>query len=212
MICHTGNIFLKAQQKAGLMSAESVSKIVTQWSHKNRPQVVEFQFDQATQRDLILYNIDTFKFHGEARTNRMVLNATMYAWKVMAKEMNVRTFCTPDSVIRKHLHDAHKVLEMLGASLHVFLTLQEMQVSALKDMAEKQKERWERQERQERKERQKKRKDEEKAGGGTGNASATGSAKTRNFTPPTPTASSVTWAPMSGFLDEDILFEDPSEG
>ena len=75
----------------------------------------------------------------------MVLNATMYAWKVMAKEMSVRTFCTPDSVLRKHMHDAHRVLEMLGAGLSTFLALQELQVSALKEMADAQKKRLERQ-------------------------------------------------------------------
>jgi hypothetical protein len=213
MICITANKFLKAQQNAGRMSAESVAKIVAQWTHKNRPQVLEFHFDQATQRDLILYNIDTFKFHGEAQTNRLVLNATMYSWKVMAKEMSVRTFCAPDSVLRKHLHDAHKVLEMLGAGLHVFLALQDLQVTALKEIADKNKERLARRRQQKRNEADKAENGGEKAGGGgTGNASSTGSVKTRNFTPPTPSTFSMAWAPMGGFLDDDILFEDPSEG
>lgn len=193
MICVAANKFLKAQQKSGLMSADSVSKIVNQWSRKNRPQVLEFQFDQATQRDLVLYNINTFRFHGEARTNPMVLNATMYAWKVMANEMSVRTFCTPDSVIRKHLHDTHKVLEMLGAGLTTFLVLQEMQVDALKEIAEEQKKRVERQKRR-----------------GADEARGSGSAKTRKFTPPTPT--SFLSVPMSAFMDEETLFEDPYEG
>lgn len=195
MICTTANSFLRTQCKAGLMSADSVSKITTQWSHKNRPQVVEFQFDQATQRDLILYNINTFRFHGEARTNPMILNSTMYAWKVMAKEMSVRTFCTPDSVIRKHMHDAHKVLELLGAGLRTFLFLQELQVEALKDIAEAQKKRVERERKQH----------------DAGKESGSGSAKTRKFTPPTPTTSFVS-APMSAFMDEETLFEDPYEG
>jgi hypothetical protein len=199
MICTSANKFLKAQQKAGLMSADSVSKVVTQWAQKNRPQVVEYQFDQATQRDLVLYNIDTFKFHGEARTNPLVLNASMYAWKVMAKEMSVRTFCMPDSVIRKHLHDSHKVLELLGAGLQTFLILQEVQVRALKEMAEKQKERVERH----------KQKETEKAGGGGGGSgSGSRTAKSRKFTPPTPPS----WTPMSAIMDDDTLFEDPSEG
>ena len=196
MICTTANKFLSTQCKAGLMSADSVSKVLSQWSHKNRPQVVEFQFDQATQRDLILYNINTFRFHGEARTNPMILNSTMYAWKVMAKEMSVRTFCTPDSVIRKHLHDAHKVLELLGAGLSTFLVLQELQVDALKAIAEAQKRRIERQQKRE----------VEKV---SGNGST--SAKTRKFIPPTPTTSFAS-APMSAFMDEETLFEDPYEG
>lgn len=177
------------------MSADSVFKVVGQWAQKNRPQVLEFQFDQATQRDLILYNIHTFKFHGEARTNPLVLNTTMYTWKVMAKEMSVRTFCASDGVIRKHLHDTHRVLEMLGAGLATFLALQELQVNALKQMADQQKKRLLR---------QKQREAEEGVGGSNGNA------KTRKFTPPRPT--SFMSGPMGLFLNEDTLFEDPYEG
>ncbi len=115
----------------------------------------------------------------------------------MAKEMSVRTFCTPDSVIRKHMHDAHKVLELLGAGLSTFLFLQELQVEALKDIAEAQKKRVER---------EKKQRDAGKDSGSGG-----GSAKMRKFTPPTPTTSFVS-APMSAFMDEETLFEDPYEG
>ncbi|KMU81811.1 hypothetical protein CISG_02827 [Coccidioides immitis RMSCC 3703] len=115
MICVTANKFLMDQYREGRMSAESVTKIINFWTSKNRPQVVQFQFDQATQRDLILYNIKNFAFHGECAANSVLLNATLYNWKIITKEMNVRTFCYPDSVIRKHMHDTHKILEMLGA-------------------------------------------------------------------------------------------------
>ena len=47
----------------------------------------------------------------------------------MAKEMGVRTFCLPDSVIQKWLHNSHKILETLGAPTRTFLALQDMQVS-----------------------------------------------------------------------------------
>lgn len=56
----------------------------------------------------------------------------------MAKEMSVRTFCTPDSVIRKQLHDCYKILEMLGAPVVTFLAFQEIQVRALATMREQQ--------------------------------------------------------------------------
>ena len=54
----------------------------------------------------------------------------------MAKEMGVRTFCAPDSQVRKHLHDAHKILEMLGAPLVTFLALQELQLKTLARITE----------------------------------------------------------------------------
>lgn len=52
----------------------------------------------------------------------------------MAKEMSIRTFCYPDSVIRKHMHDTHKILEMLGGPLVTFLAFQELQMGALAAM------------------------------------------------------------------------------
>lgn len=144
MICVTANKFLIQQYYKGRMSVDSVTKITTFWTSKNRPQVIEFQFDQATQRDLILYNLKTFKFHGESADNPLVLNGTMYNWKVIAKEMSVRTFCSPDSVVRKHMHDTHKILEMLGAPLVTFLAFQELQVKALAMIKEEQKKRMQR--------------------------------------------------------------------
>lgn len=144
MICVTANAYLIREKQAGRMSTESIKKVKTYWTSKNRPQVVEFQYDQMTQRDLVLDNLTSFKFHGEAAENPLVLNATMYSWKTMAKEMSIRTFCAPDSVIRKHMHDAHKLLEMLGAPLVTFLAFQELQLRTLAKINEKIKAREER--------------------------------------------------------------------
>ena len=138
MICVAANRFLLEQYREGRMSVESVTKVTNFWASKNRPQVIQFQFDQATQRDLVLYNLKTFKFHGECAVNVVLLNATLYNWKAVAKEMSVRTFCTPDSVIRKHMHDTLKILEMLGAPLVTFLALQELQLNVLALMKEEQ--------------------------------------------------------------------------
>lgn len=131
MICVTANKYLTQEAAAGRVSAESIAKVATYWSNKNRPQVIEFQYDQATQRDLILYNLTTLRFHGESAESPLVLNATMHGWKTMAKEMSVRTFCAPDSAVRKHMHDAHKILEMLGVPFVTFLAFQELQLKTL---------------------------------------------------------------------------------
>ena len=136
MICVTANRYLTREAAADRVSAESVTKVSSYWSSKNRPQVIEFQYDQATQRDLILYNLTTLKFHGESAESPLVLNATMYSWKSMAKEMSIRTFCAPDSEVRKHMHDTHKILEMLGAPLVTFLAFQELQLKTLARIAE----------------------------------------------------------------------------
>ena len=114
MICATANQYLNTQAEEGRMSVESLQKVTTFWTSKNRPQVIEFMFDQATQRDLVLYNLRTFRFYGQNASNLMAMNAIMQAWKTLAREMSVRTFCAPDSVVHKHMQDTYKVLEMLG--------------------------------------------------------------------------------------------------
>ncbi|KAH0542001.1 hypothetical protein FGG08_003550 [Glutinoglossum americanum] len=144
MICVTANNYLLQQRKEGRMSVESLTKVVEAWKNKGRPQVVEFQFDQATQRDLVLYNLKTFRFYGDRAENVITINSMMFGWKTIAKEMSVRTFCYPDSMIRKHLHDIYKILELLGAPLTTFLAFQELQVKTLNLMRDEQQKRLER--------------------------------------------------------------------
>lgn len=131
MICVTANTFLVRQYEAGRISEESIKKVTNFWGSKNRPQVVEFQFDQATQRRLILSNIRTLSFDGESSTNPILLHSNLHNWKAVVKEMSVRTFCAPDSAIRKHMHDIHKLLEMLGAHDATLLAFEELQMSTL---------------------------------------------------------------------------------
>jgi hypothetical protein len=131
MICVTANEYLISEYAAGRISAESIAKVSTNWSNKNRPQVIEFQYDQATQRDLILHNLTTLKFHGESADSPLVLNATLDGWKAMAKEMNVRTFCALDSAVRKHMHNAYKILDMLGVPFATYLAFQELRWKTL---------------------------------------------------------------------------------
>ena len=64
MISVTANKYLLDQKTFGRMSVESVEKIVKWWKSKGRPQVVDFQFDLMTQCNLVLANINTFRFYG----------------------------------------------------------------------------------------------------------------------------------------------------
>ncbi|KAI4284822.1 MAG: hypothetical protein L6R38_001158 [Xanthoria sp. 2 TBL-2021] len=138
MICATANKYLITQQEEGRMSYESIKKITDLWSQKNRPQVIEFMFDQLTQRDLILYNLNTFRFYGPNAENLVSMHGMMQAWKTLAKEMSVRTFCAGDSTIRKQMQDIYKILEMLGAPMVTFLAFQQIQIKTLKRMREQQ--------------------------------------------------------------------------
>ncbi|KAL8833546.1 MAG: hypothetical protein Q9170_004201 [Blastenia crenularia] len=139
MICATANNYLTIQKEEGRMSYESVAKVMSFWTQKNRPQVVDFMFDQLTQRDLVLQNLKTFRFYGPNAENLMSMNAMMHSWKTLAKEMSVRTFCTGDSTIRKQIQDIYKILELLGAPMVTFMAFQQIQVRVLKIMREQQK-------------------------------------------------------------------------
>ncbi|KAL4756397.1 uncharacterized protein BDW70DRAFT_164541 [Aspergillus foveolatus] len=131
MICVSANQFLMQEYAGGRISEESIKRINKFWGSKNRPGVVEFQYDQATQRQLILSNIRTLHFNGESSTNPVALHSNLHNWKAIVKEMSVRTFCAPDSVIRKHMHDIQKLLDMLGAPIATFLAFEELQTRTL---------------------------------------------------------------------------------
>lgn len=131
MICVSANHFLVEQYKDGRISEESIRKVSNYWASKNRPQVVEFQFDQATQRQLILANLRTLSFNGESSANAVLLQSNLQNWKAIVKEMSIRTFCLPDSAVRKHMHDIHKLLDMLGAPVATFFAFQELQMDTL---------------------------------------------------------------------------------
>lgn len=136
MICVSANRFLVEQHADGRVSKESIRKVNHFWGAKNRPNVVDFQFDQDTQRQLILSNIRTLHFNGDSSTNPVALHSNLHNWKAVVKEMSVRTFCAPDSVIRKHMHDIQKLLDMLGAPIATFLAFEELQMRTLVWMKE----------------------------------------------------------------------------
>lgn len=138
MICATANEYLETQHHFDRMSPSSVAKVAQSWVARNRPQVLEFMYDQQTQRDLVLYNLKTFRFYGPHSENVVALNSMLLAWKQLGKDMSVRTFCTPDSVVRKQLHDCHKVLEMLGAPMVTFMAFQRVQLEALRLIKDRQ--------------------------------------------------------------------------
>jgi hypothetical protein len=141
MICTTANTFLLDQRHKNRMSTDSVKKIVHFWQKKNRAQVAEFQFDQSTQRHLVEMNFRTFQFPGEYGLQPVILRSTLNNWRAVAREMSVRTFCYPDSVVRKHMHDTYRILEMLEASDETMKSFVEIQVeiiSAISNLREKQ--------------------------------------------------------------------------
>ncbi|GAM34862.1 hypothetical protein TCE0_015r02723 [Talaromyces pinophilus] len=126
-LCMSANAYLLVQlQNNRFVGNDSIKRFVNSWKSKNRPIVPEFQFDLKTQRDIIVHNIRTFEFPGKYGLDPVLLKATLDAWGSVVNQLNVRTYCWPDSAIRKLFHDVEPILEMLGASRDVIATFLEM--------------------------------------------------------------------------------------
>lgn len=132
MIVHTANSFLMNNFSRGRMSIDSIKKIVDAWKNKGHPGILEFMYDQATQRDLVALNQHNFLFYGKQAKDDLKISSMLHNWKQIATLMAIRTFCSADTIIFKILFDAEQVLEFLGASNLVLLRLQQIRNSALK--------------------------------------------------------------------------------
>jgi len=134
MLVHTSNSFLMSQFTQGRMAIDSIKKTVDTWKAKGRPTVLEFMYDQATQRDLIAVNQHNLRFYGERAGDNVRISATLYSWKQVASFMAIRTFCDADSIILKLLFDIEQILELLGAKEPILLRLQQIRASSIETM------------------------------------------------------------------------------
>ncbi|KAF3384566.1 hypothetical protein F1880_002795 [Penicillium rolfsii] len=126
MICDTANNFILQQYYDGRVSQHSINKINAAWNAKNNHHVVEFRFDQATQRELILANRRSMEFTGDSSRFPIRLQTNLMNWKKIAHEMSIRTFCLPDSAIRKHLYDLRQIIDMMNPSLETLRAFQDL--------------------------------------------------------------------------------------
>ncbi|EED13032.1 conserved hypothetical protein [Talaromyces stipitatus ATCC 10500] len=122
-LCMSANSYLLVQlQNNRFVGNDSIKRFVNSWKSRNRPVVPEFQFDMKTQRDIIVHNLRTFEFPGRYGLDPVLLRGTLDAWGSVISQLNVRSYCWPDSAIRKLFHDVEPILEMLGASREVLAT------------------------------------------------------------------------------------------
>ncbi|QQK40478.1 hypothetical protein Pdw03_3332 [Penicillium digitatum] len=113
MITHAANEFLMKEYYEGHLSTSSLLKVKRRWEKRHMPGVPEFRFDQTTQYRLISANRNHLSF-GET-TNGLGPNTVLGNWKKICKNMSIRTFVAPDSVVKKHIHDILDLLEILNA-------------------------------------------------------------------------------------------------
>lgn len=126
MVVHSANTFLMNEFSHGRFSVETIKKTVDSWKRAGRPTVIEFMYDQITQRDLVAANQQNFRFHNIGPTDSMRVNSMLYNWKQVASTMAIRTFCTADTVILKLIFDIQQILEILGAPHAIMLRLHQI--------------------------------------------------------------------------------------
>lgn len=129
MVVHTANTFLMIQFSQGRMSIDSIKKTVDSWKNKGRPAVVEFMYDQGTQRDLVTANQYNFRFYGDRVGDDVRISSMLYNWKQVASLMSIRTFCNADTVLLKLVFDVEQILELIGGSEQIMLRLQLLRLS-----------------------------------------------------------------------------------
>jgi hypothetical protein len=134
MLVHTANNFLMNQFSQGRMDVDSIKKAVDLWKNKGRPVVIEFMYDQATQRDLVVANQQNFRFHGDKAGSDIRISSMLYNWKQVASHMVIRTFCNADTVILKLLFDIEQILDLLGAGEPMMIRLQQIRATATEMM------------------------------------------------------------------------------
>ncbi|TAQ85553.1 hypothetical protein B7494_g6108 [Chlorociboria aeruginascens] len=132
MLVHTANNFIMSQFSEGRLSVGSIKKTVDFWVSKGRPAVIEFMYDQATQRDIVVANQDSCRFHGERAGDEIRIQSMLYSWKQVANVMAIRTFCSADTIVLKLFLDIEQVLELLGAAETVMLRFESYRLRANK--------------------------------------------------------------------------------
>lgn len=134
MLVHTANAFLMNQFSQGRIAVDSIKKIADGWKNKGRPKVIEFMYDQMTQRELVVINQHDFRFYGERAGDALRVNSMLYNWRQVASLMAIRTFCSADPIVLKLLFDVEQILELLGASAAMLLRFQDIRGVVNRDL------------------------------------------------------------------------------
>ena len=114
MITHAANEFLMKEYYDGHLTPKSLDKVKRRWQRKHMPGVPQFRFDQTTQYKIIKANRKHLQF-GQPSISTLDVDTILDDWRRICKDMSIRTFVAPDSVIKKQIHDILNLLEILKA-------------------------------------------------------------------------------------------------
>ncbi|KAJ6440836.1 Zn(2)-Cys(6) zinc finger domain protein [Purpureocillium lavendulum] len=108
--------FITGELERGHLVADNLKKIADYWFSQGRPKVVGFRYDLETQLELVSLHVNDFNFYGRRQSNPVEIAGLLHCMKVNARQIRVRTFCQPDSVIAKQLVDSQSLFNMINVS------------------------------------------------------------------------------------------------
>ncbi|KAK2071484.1 hypothetical protein P8C59_005906 [Phyllachora maydis] len=117
--------FLTREFNAGRVDAGVLGKTAKKWEGLGRPKVLGFRYDLATQLKVVRQHADAFVFHGRPASTAAVCGQ-LDMMATDAKQMRLRTFCNPDTVLAKQLLDAAGLCRTVDASAELLEKMEEM--------------------------------------------------------------------------------------
>ncbi|KAI9717221.1 MAG: hypothetical protein M1828_007415 [Chrysothrix sp. TS-e1954] len=130
------NLFLLKEYRKGNLSVESVQKVVKYWRGLGRAQVTEFRYDLSTQRELVALNVETIDFAGVNALNPYKIPVALNTWKGLAREISIRTYCQGDSAVKKQMHDAQLVLDLMDPDAGAWNSLKQIRDRVLEEISD----------------------------------------------------------------------------
>ncbi|RDA89950.1 hypothetical protein CP533_0195 [Ophiocordyceps camponoti-saundersi (nom. inval.)] len=110
------NDYIATELDKGHLVPGTLKQISDFWASRGRSKVVGFRYDLETQLQLICLHAHEFDFFGWRQKNLTEIGCLLGAMKTHARQMRVRTFCQPDSVIAKQLVDTQSLFNLINAT------------------------------------------------------------------------------------------------
>jgi hypothetical protein len=88
------NDFLLDQLSGHRLTIASLQATAKKWASRGRAQVLDMCWDLRTQLEVVQLNLNSVHFHGSAPATQHRRFCLAYAWKDVARELGVRSFCS----------------------------------------------------------------------------------------------------------------------
>jgi len=124
MLHHNANRFLATEFSEHRVTIDSVKKIDEIWKSKGQPEIMEFMYPLDLQRQLVALNLPRLRFFGPRAGDDLKVMGMLNIWESVAKALTRKTFCSPDSVLKKLLFDIEGILELLGTGADMLYRFQ----------------------------------------------------------------------------------------